>query len=78
MKFSLVSQNSDLSSKLDSTCQNESKVFKIEPQKHINQNYIQKGIIGVTLENVFFNYSSFGKSKTAIGFVVSKQVWEWS
>ena len=80
VKFSLVSQNSGLSSKLDSNHQNESGeylIFKIEPQKYINQNCTQNNITRVTLENAFFNHSLFSKSKTATRFVTSKQVQEW-
>ena len=35
-------------------------------------------IIRLTSKNINFNESSFVKSETSIGFVVSKRVWEWS
>ena len=53
-------------------------VSKTEPWISSYCNFTQIDIIKFILRNVIFNGSSFAKSKTAIGFVASTRVWEWS
>ena len=81
VKFSPISQNSGLSSKLNPTCQHESKgmlgfqnsALDIKLLKfHTNRDNI------AYLEKWIFNGSSFANAETDIGLMVSKQVREWS
>ena len=80
VKFSPVSQISDSTLKLYSTCQHESrgmlgfknraldiKLLKFYTNRD-NRAYL----------NLIFNRSSFAKYETTIGFVMSIQVREWS
>ena len=76
-----VSQNSDLSSKLNPTHQHDfkgmfgfqNKIMDIKLLKfHANRDNM------TYIENIIFNGSLFVKYDTAIGFVVLKRVQEWS
>ena len=81
MKFSHVSENNYLSSKLDSTHKNESRgmfSFQNRAQKQISRNCMQNGLKVLSSKNVFFKRSSFGNFETIIGFMASKKVFEWS
>ena len=81
MKFSLVSQNSYLNSKLDSTCQNKSGhmfSFQNRVPKAFKLKLHAKRCNMITSKNVLFNYNSFGKSKTTTRFVSSKRLQKWS
>ena len=77
MKFLTVSQNSDLSLKLESTCQNEFRGmfdFQNRAPEAYKQKLHVKRCNKVTSKNVLFNYSSFGKYENTTRFVASKRV----
>ena len=79
VKFSPVSQNSDLNIKSYFICQNKSKdvlVSKTESWKHIYQNGTQNAAKWLTTKNE--NHSSFGNSETANGILMLKRVRKWS
>ena len=77
MKFSPISQNSDLISKLDFTCQNESMSmfsFQNRTPEAYKLKLHAKRCKEITSKNALLNRDSFGKSKTTTRFVASIQV----
>ena len=81
VNFSLVSQNSDSTLKLNLTRQHKFKSILGFQNKALNiklLKFTQIKTIRLTSKNTIFNGTSFAKSETITRFVASKRVWEWS